>query len=85
MVECIKVVSLYPKLIKMQNKVIHTTLKESKYHIKGVFTLRDKTKTQFEIDKHSGCWEQWGNIRENLTISVPKIEEIVYTFIYDYN
>lgn len=69
----------------MQNKVIRTTLKESKHYIKGVFTLRDKSKTQFEIDKHTGCWEQWGNIRENLTISVPRIEEIVYTFIHDQN
>lgn len=69
----------------MQNKVIRTTLRETKHLIKGVFTLRDKTKTQFEIDKRSGYWEQWGNIRENLTISVPKVEEIVYTFMYDNN
>lgn len=67
------------------NKVIRTTLKETKHLIKGVFTLKDKTKTQFEIDKHTGVWNQWGNTRDNLCISIPNIESIVYTFIDDQN
>lgn len=69
----------------MQNKVIRTTWKETKHYIKGVFTLNDKSKTQFQIDKTDGTWEQWGNFRENLCVSVPKIEALVYTFVYDTN
>jgi len=67
----------------MENKVIRTTWKETKHYIKGVFTLRDKSKTSFQIDKSDGTWEQWGNIRENLCLSVNKIEAMVYTFVYD--
>ena len=66
-------------------KITRTTWKETKHLIKGVFTLSDKTKTQFEIDKHSGVWSQWGNTRDNLCLCVPKIEAFVYTFVYDMN
>ena len=69
----------------MQNKIIRTTLRETKHYIKGVFTLKDKTKTQFEIDKHTAVWSQWGNSTDNLCISVPKLEEIIYSFIHDQN
>mgnify|MGYP003350809073 CR=1 FL=1 len=35
----------------MENKVIRTTWKETKHYIKGVFTLRDKSKTSFQIEE----------------------------------
>jgi hypothetical protein len=63
-----------------------TTIKETKImkyskSIKGYFKLSDGTKTKFEIDK-IGEWEQWGNHRDNLCITVPNImlmiEELVY-------
>ena len=69
----------------MTTKVTKTTWRETKKFIKGVFTLNDKTKTNFEIEKSSGAWSQWGNTTENLCISVPKVEAIVHTFIYDAN
>ena len=54
-----------------------TTIKETrimKYSksIKGYFKLSDGTKTKFEIDK-MGEWEQWGNRRDNLCITVPNV------------
>lgn len=60
-----------------------TKLRETKNFIKGVFRLSDKTKTSFEIDKRSGNWYQWGNTTDNLCISVPKIEKIIYEFMYN--
>ena len=58
-----------------------TTIKETKImkyskSIKGYFKLSDGTKTKFEIDK-IGEWEQWGNSRDNLGVSVAFIEELV--------
>ena len=58
-----------------------TTIKETKImkyskSIKGYFRLSDGTKTKFEIDK-IGEWEQWGNSRDNLGVSVPFIEELI--------
>jgi hypothetical protein len=73
------------KINTMSNRVIKTTWKETKNYINGIFTLNDKTKTKFQIDKKSGAWEQWGNNRENLCISVPKVEALTYTFLYDDN
>jgi len=64
-------------------KVINTRVQETKNLIKGVFTLSDKTKTKFEINKRTEEWYQWGNSTDNLCISVPKIEAIIYTFFHD--
>lgn len=44
--------------------------------VKGWFKLSDGTKTNFTISS-AGEWEQWGNTRENLGVSVPFIEELV--------
>jgi hypothetical protein len=44
--------------------------------VKGWFKLSDGTKTQFTINKY-GEWEQWGNSRDNLGVSVPFVEELV--------
>jgi hypothetical protein len=44
--------------------------------VKGWFKLSDGTKTNFTISKH-GEWEQWGNTRDNLGVSVPFIEELI--------
>jgi hypothetical protein len=60
-----------------------TTLTKFKNGIKGYFTLSDGTKTKFEID-NQGEWYQWGNTRENLCITVPKVERIVMDLIFNY-
>jgi len=58
-------------------KIIGTKITETKNFIKGSFRLSDKSTTFFEITKKTGFWEQWGNTRENLCLSVPKIEAIL--------
>jgi len=44
--------------------------------VKGWFKLTDGTKTHFTISR-DGEWEQWGNSRDNLGVSVPFIEELI--------
>ena len=44
--------------------------------VKGWLKLKDGTKTFFNID-NNGEWEQWGNTRDNLGVSVAFIEELV--------
>lgn len=44
--------------------------------VKGWFKLTDGTKTHFNINKY-GEWEQWGNTRDNLVVTVPFIEDII--------
>ena len=44
--------------------------------VKGWLKLKDGTKTFFNID-NNGEWEQWGNTRDNLGVSVPFIEELI--------
>lgn len=53
-------------------KEIITRLKNK---IKGKFILSDKSVTKFEICKKSG-WQQWGNINENLSLTVDRIEQL---------
>ena len=43
--------------------------------IKGWFLLSDKSKTHFSIDRVNG-WQQWGNSRENLGLTVDRIEKL---------
>jgi hypothetical protein len=43
--------------------------------IKGYFLLSDNSKTQFRIDKEYG-WQQWGNVRENLCITINRVEQL---------
>jgi len=43
--------------------------------IKGTFKLSDGTTTHFCIDKEYG-WQQWGNFKSNLYLTVPILEEL---------
>ena len=54
-----------------------TTIRETKNFIKGTFTLSDKSKTKFEINKKTNDWYQWGNCTDNLSLSVERIENII--------
>jgi hypothetical protein len=44
--------------------------------VKGWLKLTDGSKTHFEV-QNNGEWEQWGNSRENLCVSVPFMYELV--------
>ena len=50
-----------------------TYLKNGK--IKGTLKLSDNSTTKFEIEK-DGQWFQWGNIQDNLWISVSLMEKL---------
>ena len=43
--------------------------------VKGWLKLKDGTKTFFNID-NNGEWEQWGNTKDNLCLSVPFMLQI---------
>lgn len=47
----------------------------TKNKIKGTFRLSDKSITKFECTRN-GEWYQWGNIEENLFITVRRVEEL---------
>jgi hypothetical protein len=42
---------------------------------RGWLKLKDGTKTFFNID-NNGEWEQWGNTKDNLCLSVPFMLQI---------
>lgn len=46
-----------------------------KTKIKGTVKLSDGSTTQFEVLK-GGDWNQWGNTRDNLCITVPLMEQL---------
>ena len=49
--------------------------------VSGWLKLRDGSKTQFSIDS-DGQWEQWGNTRDNLCVSVPFVEQLRDFLLY---
>ena len=51
------------------------TVRRTRNTIKGHFNLSDGSKTQFSIDKEYG-WEQWGNTKENLGITVDRLDRL---------
>lgn len=63
-------------------KVKSTKITNIKNGIRGYFKLTDGSKTNFEIDKQ-GEWYQWGNTTDNLTLTVPRIYNIINTLIFD--
>lgn len=63
-------------------KVKSTKITDFKNGIRGYFKLTDGSKTKFEIDRQ-GEWYQWGNTTDNLTLTVPKIYNIINTLIFD--
>jgi len=60
------------KEIKIKSK----SVKFLKSKVKGWLRLTDGSKTNFEVQEN-GEWEQWGNSRENLCVSVPFMYELV--------
>jgi len=50
-------------------------VKRTKNTITGYFLLSDKSETQFSINKEYG-WQQWGNTRENLSLTCSRLEEL---------
>ena len=50
--------------------------------IRGYVKLTDKTTTYFEITS-DGEWEQWGNSKENLCLTVPLIEKLQQMILCD--
>jgi hypothetical protein len=64
-------------------KVKLTRLSKRGKEISGYFKLTDGTKTKFAIDKQ-GEWEQWGNTRDNLCLTVPRIQRLVNDLIFNY-
>jgi len=51
------------------------TARRTRNTIKGHFNLSDGSKTQFSINKEYG-WQQWGNRRENLGLTVDRVEQL---------
>ena len=51
------------------------TVRRTRNTIKGHFNLSDGSKTQFSIDRGYG-WQQWGNTRENLGLTVDRVEQL---------
>lgn len=49
--------------------------------VSGWIKLQDGTKTHFSIDR-DGEWEQWGNTRENLCMSVTFVEGLRDFLLY---
>jgi hypothetical protein len=64
--------------LKMSNeiKIKTKSVKFLTSKVKGWLKLTDGSKTHFEV-QNNGEWEQWGNSRENLCVSVPFIYELV--------
>jgi len=50
-------------------------VKRTKNTIKGHFKLSDKSITFFSIDKEYG-WQQWGNNRDNLSLTVDRVDTL---------
>lgn len=59
----------------MKRHVITESIKRTTNTIEGHFILNDRSKTQFCIDRTYG-WKQWGNSKDNLYITVPRLEEL---------
>ncbi len=57
-------------------RVTSETVRRTKNTIKGHFTLSDKSKTKFDIDRGYG-WNQWGNTTDNLSLTVNRVEELL--------
>jgi len=78
-----KVLSLYHKT--KLTTMVTTTLNPIKTkklvwgkkgkEVTGWLKLRDGSKTHFSIDR-DGEWEQWGNSRDNLCLTVPFVENL---------
>lgn len=49
--------------------------------VTGWFKLTDGTKTHFHINKY-GEWEQWGNTRDNLCLTVNFVENLRNFLLY---
>lgn len=49
--------------------------------VKGWLKLKDGTKTFFNIDS-TGEWEQWGNTRDNLCLTVNFVENLRNFLLY---
>ncbi len=49
--------------------------------VKGWLKLKDGTKTFFNID-NNGEWEQWGNTRDNLCLTVNFVENLRNFLLY---
>jgi hypothetical protein len=49
--------------------------------VSGWFKLQDGSKTHFTIDR-DGEWEQWGNTRDNLGVSVSFVEQLRDFLLY---
>lgn len=68
-----------------QNNMV-TPIKETKLlkkgkEINGWFKLKNGTKTKFSIS-NDGSWEQWGNTRDNLCLTVPYVERLMMDLLY---
>jgi len=57
------------------NKIVIEHIRRMKKSFKGYFKLSDGSKTSFNIDLEYG-WQQWGNVRDNLSLSVHRLEEL---------
>lgn len=62
------------------SKIVRETINKNSRRIWGYFKLSDGTKTQFEQTKENAkngiSWSQWGNITENLGVSVERVETL---------
>jgi len=65
----------------MTNPIKETRLLKKGKEINGWFKLKNGTKTRFSISK-DGSWEQWGNSRDNLCLTVPHVERLMNDLIY---
>ena len=61
-------------------KVVSESVNKNSRRIWGYFKLSDGSKTQFEQTKENAkngiSWFQWGNIKDNLGLTVDRVEEL---------
>ena len=62
------------------SKIVRETIHKNSRRIWGYFKLSDGTKTEFEQTKENAkngvSWFQWGNSRENLGLTVERVEQL---------
>lgn len=56
--------------------VINETIHQDKNRIWGQFKLSDGSVTKFERAKGDPSWFQWGNITNNLCLTVGRVEQL---------
>ena len=67
-----------PRATEVRSETVH----KNRNRVWGTFTLKDGSKTHFEMTKANrtnlgaGAWFQWGNTTDNLSLTVERVEKL---------